>query len=76
MALSVLYGVPYIFTVAGFASLPFIGHLAVFDEELPGGWSNLDGSNPVPWSRLAAKGGIALVFIVVATIPEIRQFGS
>jgi hypothetical protein len=43
IVLSMLWRVPYIFTLVGFAALALIGH-----DDIPGGWSNPDGSQAFP----------------------------
>ncbi len=42
--------------LALFSGLPFLGHVITFDDDLPGGWSNPDGSEPFPYRELIVKG--------------------
>lgn len=48
-ALSALFSVPYVYTAIGFASWIFVWHVVTIDEDFPGGWSNPDGSLPIPF---------------------------
>jgi hypothetical protein len=69
--------VPYIYTVLAFAGLALLGHLVTIDEDLPGGWSNLDGTEPFPWRELLAKVAVvAVLCVIVALYPQVRRFGS
>ena len=75
--LSLVWGVPYIFTFIGFSAWVFIGHLVTADDDLPGGFSNPDGSLPFPWAELAIKGLILLALVLLAAMfPALRHFGE
>lgn len=76
VALSVLWRVPYIFTFVGVATLALIGHFVTIDDDLPGGWSNPDGSRPFPWRELMIKVAIVLGFCLAALVPAIRALGE
>lgn len=74
--LSVLFSVPYIYTALGFTGWTFFGHLVQFDDDLPGGWSNLDGEHPVPIAEITIKGAVFLGVLTIAWVyPEIKQLG-
>ncbi len=74
--LSIFFSVPYVFSAVGFVGLLLAMHLAVFDEDFPRGWSNPDGSEPVPWRWLAIKGVIFFVLLsLVFIFPELHNFG-
>ena len=75
--LSLFWKVPYIFTVIGFSAWAFFGHLITADDDIPGGWSNPDGSLPFPWAELAVKGAVlACLCALAAFLPVVRGFGG
>ncbi len=77
LALSLFWEVPYLYTAIGFAVCAFGGHIVTIDDDLPGGWSNPDGSMPSPWGELAIKAAILLVLIWLALLnPGLRSFGA
>lgn len=76
LLLSAAFSVPYIFTAIGFSGWLFLGHLVVIDEDFPGGWSNPDGVNPVPWRWLAVKGVVFFALCLAALSPAVRQWGG
>lgn len=49
---SLIWAVPFIFTVTGFAGWAFLGHVVTADDDAPGGWSSPDGELPFPWGGL------------------------
>lgn len=75
--LSLTLDVPYIFTVAGFAGLAFVGHVVTIEDDLRGGWSNPDGRLPFPWVELLSK---AVIFFglcwAIAAFPALKSFGG
>jgi len=75
-ALSMLFSVPYIFTVVAFSGWLFIGQLVTIDDDFPGGWSNPDGVHPVPWGVLALKGFVFMGLLVAAMSPAASQWGG
>lgn len=77
VALSLLWDVPYIYTLIGFAAWTAVGHLITADDDLPGGWSNPDGTLPFPWKGLAIKFLVlSLLIAVAALIPGLRAIGG
>ena len=75
--LSVLFSIPYIYTVIGYTGWPFFGHLITIDDDFPGGWSNPFGTEPMPWGALMVKGLIFMMVVLCAlAFPEIRQHGN
>jgi hypothetical protein len=75
--LSLVWGVPYIFTIIGFSAWAFVGHLITADDDAPGGWSNPDGSLPFPWAELAIKGAVLGALCTLAVlVPAVRVFGG
>lgn len=77
LALSALWDVPYIYTLIGFAAWAFIGHVVTADDDVEGGWSNPDGSQPFPWLELAVKAAVLVALIVVAYyFPMVRALGT
>jgi len=77
LLLARIWHVLYIFTLIGFATWAFIGHLVTADDDAPGGWSNPDGAEPFPWAELAIK-GVVLAFLgaVAAFVPFVRNLGG
>lgn len=77
LALSLLWRVPYVFTLIGFSAWAFFGHLVTADDDARGGWSNPDGSFPFPWGGLILK---ALVFVALCVLavesPVVRGLGG
>jgi hypothetical protein len=77
IGLSLFAHVPYIFSLLGFSALPLLGHLVTIDEDLPGGWSNLDGSEPFPWVELLVKAVVfAILCAIVILYPQVRSLGA
>lgn len=74
-AVSALWRVPYIFTFLGVAALVLVGHLVTIDDDIPGGWSNPDGSQPFPWGELLVKAVVVAVLGLLALLPGIRALG-
>jgi len=55
---------------------PMLGTLVTFDDDLPGGWSNPDGSQKPPYGLLFGLIGIEVLLLVVAmTWPNIAAYG-
>jgi hypothetical protein len=75
IGLSTLWRVPYIFTFVGVAALVLAGHVATIDDDLPGGWSNPDGSQPFPWAELLVKATVVAVLALLALVPSVRALG-
>ncbi len=75
--LSLLWQVPYLYTLIGVAAWAFIGHIITADDDVPGGWSNPDGSLPFPWRELAAKAAFLAGLIALAVLfPGLRAAGG
>ena len=75
--LSLVWGVPYIYTAIGFSVWVFVGHLVTSDDDAPGGWSNPAGSLPFPWTELAMKGLVLMALCLLAwLLPAVRAIGS
>lgn len=75
--LSLIWAVPYLYTAIGFAVWALGGHLITLDDDLPGGWSNPDGSAPFPWAELAIKAAVLLALVgLVFFIPALRTLGA
>jgi hypothetical protein len=77
IVLSFIWRVPYLYTVLGFAVWAFVGHIVTIDDDLPGGWSNPDGSIPFPWAELAIKAAFLLGLVgLVFFIPVLQTLGA
>ena len=75
--LSLLWHVPYLYTLIGAAAWMFIGHLITADDDAPGGWSNPDGSLSFPWQELAAKAVFLAALVAIAVLfPGLRAVGG
>jgi hypothetical protein len=75
--LSLIWSVPYLYTAIGFAVWALGGHLITLDDELPGGWSNPDGSALFPWVELGIKAAILFALVGLAfLVPALRTFGA
>ena len=75
--LSLIWKVPYLYTVIGFAVWAFVGHLITIDDDAPGGWNNPDGSIPFPWTELAIKAAVLLGLLgTLFLMPTLRAFGG
>ena len=75
IGLSALWHVSYIFTFLGVAALVLVGHVVTIDDDLPGGWSNPDGSQPFPWGELLVKAAVVVLLALLALVPGIRALG-
>ncbi len=77
IVLSFFAGLPYIYTCIGFSAWAFFGHILTIDDDMPGGWSNPDGTEPFPWVELLIKALIFGGLCAFATLcPSLRSFGS
>ena len=77
IVLSLIWKVPYLYTVIGFAAWAFVGHVVTIDDDLLGGWSNPDGTIPFPWAELAIKAAVLLGLLgLVFFIPALQMFGA
>lgn len=75
--LSLIWNVPYLYTLIGAAAWTFVGHIVTADDDAPGGWSNPDGSLPFPGCELAVKAGILAGLIAIAVLfPSLRALGG
>jgi hypothetical protein len=75
IGLSTLWRVPYIFTFVGVAAVVLAGHVVTIDDDMPGGWSNPDGSLPFPWGELLIKAAVVAVLALLALVPGVRALG-
>ena len=75
--LSLIWHVPYLYTLIGAAAWAFVGHIVTADDDAPGGWSNPDGAVPFPWHELAAKAALLALLVAIAVIfPSLRTLGG
>jgi NADH:ubiquinone oxidoreductase subunit 6 (subunit J) len=80
ISLSAFASVPYIYSACAFSVWAAIGHLVTLDDDMPGEWSNMEGSSEV-WRKsciqLAVKLGVMLALITVTmAYPELRKYGA
>jgi hypothetical protein len=74
--LNVAFSIAPIYVAIGFSGWAFIGHLVTIDDDLPGGWSNPDGRQPVPFVELLVKGLLFLAMCLAALSPSVRNWGT
>jgi hypothetical protein len=75
--LSLVWKVPYLYTMIAFAVWPFVGHLITIDDDIRGGWSNPDGSISFPWAELAIKAAVLLGLLgLLFLMPKLRTLGG
>jgi hypothetical protein len=75
IGLSQLWRVPYVDTFLGAAMLVVVGHVVTIDDDLPGGFSNPDGTVPFLWKGLVIKVAVAALIGFAALVPAIRELG-
>ena len=77
MALSLLWKVPYIFTLIGLSAWTLFGHIITADDDRAGGWSNPDGKKPFSWGLLAIE-VVAFVslWVILVAFPQVKRFGG
>lgn len=60
-----VFGLAFRLSFLVFAAWVFIGFLVQFDDFLPDGWSNPDGSEPIPWIELSLRFCVFLGAVVL-----------
>jgi hypothetical protein len=77
VALSLLWHVPYIYTLIGLSVWAFFGHLITADDDALGGWSNPDGKAPFPWQALGVKAAVLISLgLIAVAFPSVRALGG
>ncbi len=80
VGLSIWFGVPYVYTLFGFAVWAFVGHLITLDDVTPGSFGNPDASQSVWRGSLMDLGLKILILIVlgvaVVLFPVLRELGA
>lgn len=80
VCLSSVFDVPYVITFLGLSAWAALGHLITLDDDVPGEWSNPEGSMRL-W-RLSLLGlaikvvVVICLFMLIARFPQIREFGA
>lgn len=80
VCLSSVFDVPYVITLLGLSAWAALGHLITLDDDVPGEWSNPEGSMRL-W-RLSLLGlaikvvVVICLFMLIARFPQIREFGA
>lgn len=75
--LSLLWRIPYIYTLTGFSGWIFLGHLITADDDAPGGFSNPDGSTAFPLAELAIKGLVFMGLLgLIFFVPSVTHIGG
>ena len=74
---SLLWHVPYIYSVIGLAILGLVGYVVTLDEDLPDGWAPIaDGVRSV-WFRLLVIAALISCLVVLAVMfPIVRTAGG
>ena len=80
VALSFLFGIPYAYTLIGFAVWMFGGHLITLDDDQPGGFSNPDESRAV-WRGTLKELGVKFLIlaglaVAVLVLPILQELGA
>ena len=74
---SLLWHVPYIYSVIGLVVLGLVGYVVTLDEALPGGWAPIPGGARSVWLRLLAIAAIFSCLVALAVMfPSIRAAGG
>ena len=80
VVLSIFVGVPYIYTLIGFAAWVFFGHLITLDDDGYGGFSNPDDSQRVYRRSLKELGlkflALAALGTAVVLFPVLQEVGA
>lgn len=80
LGLSMLAGVAYIYTLCGLSAWIAVGHFITLDDDMPGEWSNPEGSKKLWRGSLAILAVKFLVFIAlivtVLSFPSLAKFGA
>lgn len=80
VGLSVFADVAYIYTLCGLSGWALVGHLVTLDDDMPGEWSNPEGSKALWHSSLFAllvKLLVFSVFLVLASsFPGLARYGA
>lgn len=80
VGLSVWFGVPYAYTLMGFAVWVFVGHLITLDDEAPGGFGNPDESQSEWHGSLRELGIKALILLAmvmaIVIFPVLKELGA
>ncbi len=75
--LSLIWHVPYLYTLIGASTWALVGHIITADDDAPGGWGNPDGNIPFPWRELVGRGVILTVLVAIAVLfPDVRALGG
>ncbi|USD19850.1 hypothetical protein MJO52_12235 [Microbulbifer variabilis] len=80
IGLSIFAGVAYIYTLCGLSVWAVIGHLVTLDDDMPGEWSNMEGS-PEVWRRsrveLLIKSLVMFALLVITmAFPGLGEYGA
>ena len=59
--------VPYIYTLLGIATWVLIGHLITMDDDMEGGWSNLDRKRTI-WDQSKRTLLLKFLFVILLLI--------
>lgn len=79
LGLHFVFDLPLGYTaLAVFVGWPVLGTVVTADDDLPGGWSNPDGTVPPPWATAWFWGVLSLRFSIamVAFLVETMMFGA
>lgn len=65
LGLYFIFDLPLGYTaLAVFVGLPVVGTLVTADDDLPGGWSNPEGTTPPPWVTARSWGLLSVGFSI------------
>ena len=74
---SLLWHVPYIYSVLGLAILGLVGYVVTLDEDLPGGLAPITGGVRSVWLRLLVIAALISCLVALAVVfPSVRTAGG
>ena len=77
IAFSLLWHIPYIYTVIALLALSLLGFVVTIDEDLPKGWSpDPSGPKAVFGRLIVASAALASLVLIAVMFPEIRAAGG
>ena len=77
IAASLLWHVPYVFTIIALLGVGLVGSLVTLDDDLPGGWSPHPGGRRAVVTLFAVLVCVFTAAVAVAVFfPSLRAFGG
>ncbi|MGX5674009.1 hypothetical protein [Thermomonas fusca] len=77
VAASLLWRIPYIFTVIALFGVGLVGLVVTLDDDMPGGWSPHPGGRRAVFGCVAAAATVLAAAVAVAVFfPAVRALGG